>query len=591
MKIKKFLLIIYFFIFIALQAVATFLFPEEIYKIYLLLRPFFSYYLFVLIISSASLILFLGIINFKYIFNIIAKDRYFLIFSIILAVSLLIMLFWQPILLRVDKEIMVIGASRGFSLQSLAGLGENPEGRAKALFFFLHYLSFILPLTIKTLAAINSFSVIFQALLIYLILKLLLSHSKIAFGASLLFIFFPGNFLLGVSPEYAVPAQTFALFSIFTLLLFLKFRDKKILIWSLSILALSLLLRLEIIIFLPIYFFIIYRSLDQEFISRPKNTIILILFLAIILPITFQIFLGYATGSFAMATNPIGPAFFAGDNQMVKAMISQHYYPRTYNFTGYTPSGYLRNLWDDLKFNIFYLFKTVPLILVLLAGLPFIKKNRNIQIFYFYFIICFLAASFVYKEYIIDAYHYIAYLIPPLIILTAWVIAHYKFGRFTLGFLFSILIILNLIFFHWPIWLKGSVQAVMRNGGDIGTKIWNDEYGYILKYKNSIDDNSVIISNHGISLIDGIIGDRKNIHIVLAQKDLNKQISLLRRRFENIYFTQGYLSYRNKNLIFDADNWQKIIDENFRYQIIYKYNLGAEIEQNFSIFLYKLLLQ
>lgn len=571
MKINKLTLLPTNFIaFIALQMILVLMFPEKLYKIYMAVRPFFSYYYPVLIIILIWLILYYLIENFKYIKSIINRNKYLIIIIIILSIIFLSLVLHEPILVRVDKGLSAVQGINNFDIDSISFF--NVIFRAKAYFFILYLLSFLMPIAIKSLVVVNTILIVFQSLLMFFILRLLLDSRVIAFWIALLFLFYPNNFLLGLAPDYALAGQVLGTFSLFTLLLYLKFKDNKILLWSLSILALSLLLRIEMVIWLFIYFLILYRSLDKEQIFRIKN--IINSFLVIILPLIFPVFLLYASSPFLEIsqggnyTDPLLAEAIINKGNFIEGFTKYHYHLFEKNFV----------------FNFNYLFTTVPLVWILLFIPFFYKKNKDIQNYFYYFIIYFFVITIFHYNEFLNSYHYLSYVIPPLIILIGLIfnkifikkkVEYYIVGLLALV---MILICLNVLYYK-PAWINNDATTIL----------WNKEYNIVFNYKDVVKDDSVIISNDDHTLLSGILTKRKNIEIIKVKRDIDQQIAFLQRRYKDIYITQGTLSYsRPIEATFEFDKLEKIIDENFKYEAIYKRNLKINGE-NIPIFLCKLI--
>jgi hypothetical protein len=576
MKLKTLIIIAIPVFFIAFSA-AIFYWATEIYKIYLDFTEPFSYYILILIIVSLLSVLLFIKTNLRAIINLIAGDRFFAIFGIILFLIALAMIFHQPVLLRPDKEIMAVESARDFHLRYFSDLGESFGGRAKFLFFSLHYLSSLIPLTIEILAVINSFLIVVQAILIFLVLKLLTSDGRVSLAGGLLFILYPINLLLGVSPEYAVLAQTFALGSILGLLLFLKYKDAKILISSLAILFLALVSRLEIVIFLAIYFFILFRALPADTIKR--IWVIVILFFALILPAIFQILLGYASGSLTMAVHPILPQIFTGQETLISQKINFHYAPRQIAAaSGNMVTDYIENIKNLLRFNFLYLFKFVPLFYFWILGLFFWRKNKHFQFFCVYFAAIFLFISLLAYKDRINAPQYLSCIIAPLAVLAGLFLKKVIdfMPRFVFASFVVVLLLLNFVHFQW------AYQRMSGEGGnDDFINRWNDEYRFIQPFKKFINNDSVIIADQ-MSLWSGIVA-RNDVKVVRAQPSLVYQIKRLLASYQNVYVTQGLLRVR-RGFNFRPDDWQRLIRESFRYRVIYQ----RDMEGNIPIFLYKI---
>lgn len=548
------------------QIILIGLFSSAFYSFYDKFRLVFSGYLLFLIFVSLFAVIYFCYVNIKYFKNFFVKNRYLMIFVFLLLVVLVILLFHDPILVRVDKDFTTIKSADYINIFELSRF--NVFFRAKGFFYILKSLFEFLPETIKTVSVINSCLFILQALLFYLSLDLLTNRKVVVFWASLVFLLYPNNFLLALAPDYAFAGQAIGVLSLFALLLYFKFRDKKILYLSLSALVLSVLLRVEMFFWLPIYMFIYCYKQDRVNLNQDKK--IINRFLLIIFPLVFTTVLFYFIDP--SANNKVyDPAIFSDSGNKVIPELSFFF------------KNFINHIIPNIKYLIYY----VPLCYILLPCFFFLK-NKNYQIFILYFFLFLAAISVHFNEYA-SSYHYLGYLIFPLSILAGLFFADFAKEQNNIKqaavVVLSILLIGANYFFYNPAWIYS----------DCSTELWNSEFIFLKKFTDRIDNNSIVISNDKFYLMEIMIDSRKKkIKVEKAKNDLVEQVDSFKRDYKNIYLSQGDLGYlRKEESTFDVDEFKKIIKDNFQYDVIYDSQIddrrnNCSDDLNVNIFLYKL---
>lgn len=500
---------------------------------------------------------------------------------IFVALVTVIFLIWKgPVLVRVDKEISTVRLINYLQWDNLISSFSEFAAvfRAKAFFFILSLFSYIFPVTIKSIFYVNVFLFFLQAITFYFILNFLLKNKIIIFFLSLLFLLHPNNLLLGSAPDYVFAGQVFGVFSHFALLLFFKHKDKKILIWSFCLLFFSILLRVEMIFWLPVYFLLFYRLLEKEEIMKLKNTVNI--FLVILFPLVFVTIMSFFV-------NPIGTLLakkiFSYEISNGSTLILQ--------IKDYYKSIFLYNF----NFNIKYMYSSVPLILILIPAC-YLYKKREVQNYIFYALFFFFVITTLHCNERIDSFNYLSYIITPLIILFGIVIDRLVENKKNLTIVGVILIItfgyLNFIKYN-PAWVNQDPHSIL----------WNKEYKILDKNISKIQNNSAVILNNENSLIVAILDKRNmqnnNILVVDARKDLVGQYNRLSGVYKNIYISEGTMGYfRNDMATFFRNSELKLlVEENFNYEPIfnetfkrpseYSHNV-FDLSDEVNIFLYKL---
>lgn len=218
-------------------------FTPKIFLFYSNYRLAFSYYFTSFSIFFLVAIIFYATKSFRFIKDLFSRDPFVPLFIGCLFLMLIGLILAGPVLVRVDKDISAVLGSLNFNLDGLSSF--SILFRAKAFFFFMNGLSYVIPINVRSISIINSLLMVFQMLLVYFCLKLLVKQNWLAFLVGLLFVLYPNNFLLGRAPDYVFAGQAFGTLSLFSLLLFFKHKARPILFLSLSALGLSLLLRIE----------------------------------------------------------------------------------------------------------------------------------------------------------------------------------------------------------------------------------------------------------------------------------------------------------------------------------------------------------
>jgi len=553
----------------AVLIILTVFFNKQILADYLTIRPFFSYYFFGAIILLIVAIIVLATINWKRLKLVLVQDKYLIVLIIILLAILVGLIMAGPVLVRVDKETSAVLGSLDFELNALSSF--SVIFRAKAYFLIMHFLAYIMPITIKSLSVINAFLIVFQMLLVYLILKLLLNNNRLAFLASLLFIFYPNNLLIGRAPDYAFAGQIFGTFSLFTLLLFVKYKDRLLLFWSLAILSLSLFLRIEMIFWLPFYLFLLWRNLDDEQIRKIKN--IINVFLLLSLPLMLATIICFF----------ISPTGSISDVSFYNLRLTSGW-----NLLQQITNYYHFVIDRNLAFNLSYLIFAIPLFWITPLALVFFRDKKIWDYILYFFFFWAIITVFHCNERI-DSYEFLSYLIVPLVILAGLVIGHLsKIHKY--GWLASAALVLFLIIFGFKLYQPAWFFT------DNVTIFWNNEYQLIEKHLGQINNDSVIITNDKISLISSVV-NKKNEKIVQALPDITKQIKELKNKYNNVFVIQGSLNASRPSIsTFEANQFEKIIKDNFNLEVVYRERLGEDgLNQpgiapikNALIFLYKI---
>ncbi len=583
---KIFLLPYSFLAFIIPQFLLVIFFNRQLYQQYSSdLYYFFTQYFTWAIILLFIFIVWLCLKNLKYIKGLIFNDKFFIVFLIIALFAFAYLIWRGPILVRVDKEIGTVFSINSFdsgsfwnpytgSLASLFGIA-----KARGYFFLLNFFSYIFPITIKSIFLISSGLFFIQSLLFYFISKLIIKNNWIVFFISLLFLLHPNNLLLGSAPDYVFSGQVFGVFSFLTLLLFIKYRDRSIFILSLCLLFFSLLLRIEMIFWLPVYFFLAWRLLDKEEIARNKwliNT-----FLLIILPLVFSTILGFFAkpiGSLAVMDSDFIETEIVGGAALLNKIIP------------YYKDIFLKNFF----YNINYLFSFVPLVWVLLPAI-YLYKKREVQSYFFYALFFFLVITTLHCNERIDSFNYLSYIITPLIILWGVVLDNF-FGGKKLGYILAGLAVvvigyLNFLYYK-PAWLLHDFETIF----------WNKEYGVLEKYVKNIKSDSALIFNDNLNLAEGMFDKKRDflgrkIDIFAADKDLVSQVDGLQKEHKNVYIIQGTMGYFRKNLsIFDNREFQSTVNGLFNYEAVFDELLEAKLletgfkyPEKIEIFAYRIL--
>ncbi len=566
---RFFLLPYNFFTFIIIQFLLVIFFNKQLYQQYSSnFYDFFTQYFFWSIILLFIFIIWLCLKNFKYIKRLVFNDKFFILFLIFALFALAYLIWRGPILVRVDKELGTIRSINSFD----SGIFWSPNigalgllfgiAKARGYFFLLSFFSYIFPITIKSIFFISSGLFFLQSLLFYFISRLLIKNNWIALFTSLLFLLHPNNFLLGSAPDYVFAGQVFGVFSHLTLLLFIKYKERSIFVLSLCLLLFSLLLRIEMIFWLPVYFFLAWRLLGKEEIVR--NKWLINIFLLIGLPLVFSTILGFFVKPIgSLAVMDLDFTEIINGSVLLKKIIPY----------------YLDVFLKHFSYNINYLFSYIPLIWVLLPVIYFYKK-KEVQNYFFYALFFFLIITTLHYTEYIDSFNYLSYVITPLIILWGLILDNF-FGGKKLGYIFAglLLIILGSLNFlcYKPAWLFTDFETI----------VWNKEYNILERYIKEIKSDSALISIDEMSLVEGMLDKKRDIlerkiNIIPAEKDLVLQIDELRKKYQNVYIIQGTMGSFRKNLtVFSSQDSRSIIDARFTYEVIFDEFLEAEKPRKF----------
>jgi len=383
-----------------------------------------------------------------------------------------------------------------------------------------------------------------------------------SFFIGLLFLLYPNNLLLGSAPDYVFAGQVFGVFSHLMLLLFVKYKKKSIFILSLCLLFFSLLLRIEMIFWLPVYFFLAWRLLDKEEIAR--NKWLVNIFLLLSLPLVFSTILGF----FA---KPIGSLAVKDLDftEIINGSVLLH------KIIPYYLDVFLKHF----SYNINYLFSFVPLVWIIFPAIYFGRK-REVQNYFFYALFFFLVITTLHYTEYIDSFNYLSYVITPLIIL--WGLAldsllgARKFAYIFAGLLLIVLGGFNFLYYK-PAWLFT----------DFETMAWNKEYAILSQHAGAIKNDSALILNDKLSLIAGMLDKKRDIlkrriDIFDAENDLVSQINGLRKEYKNVYTIQGTMgSFRPDSSVLSSQDFRSVVDSHFLYEVIFDESLEAKRPQKF----------
>lgn len=547
-----------FAIFLSVQFLLIIFFKEALYRdYYYSWYQFFTQYFFWSILLLPVVIIGLAVKNFKHLKKLVAGDRFFIVFAVI-ALAVFVFLAWRgPVLVRLDKEVSTVrtvGAydSGNFFQPRIDNLASFfGEAKARAYFLLLNFLSHVFPVTIVSLSLLSAGLFLFQGLLFYFIAKLVIKSSWLAFSIGLLFLLHPNNLLLGSAPDYVFAGQVFGVFSHLVLLLFIKYKDRALLIWSFSLLFFSLLLRIEMIFWLPVYFFLAWRLMDREEII--ENRRLINSFLLIILPLVFSTVLGFFVkpiGSLAVMDSDFYSLEAIGGLALLGKIVA------------YYQEVFLKNFFYNLR----YVFSTVPLVLALVPALHLYKK-KEIQNYSLYFLFFFFAITLLHCNERIDSFNYLSYIVTPLVLLSGLALDHFSEGGKRFNFLAvmiaAIMGYLNFIYYD-PAWLHKDAHTIL----------WNKELAILRISSGEIKNNSAIILNDRLNLLQGLFDKKRDlagrkIELFKAKKNLTGQFENLKKEYAHVYAVQGTAGYFRKGFsTFDNTEFKAVLADAFNYEVV-----------------------
>lgn len=561
MILKIFKLPYVIFLFFGLQIGIALMWPVKI--IIFFENPIFSTLNISILFIALLIAIILSFKNKKKIWETYSCDKFFLIFFL-LAFSLLIYFFFQPPeVIRLDKGVSAIQVAQN---KNNIDLTNSP--RAEGFSYLISHYNDYFTLTFRDLVALSSFLIFFQSLLAYGIFKLIFNNKKLAFILSLIFLFQPNNFLIANTPDYFFSGQVVGTISLFTLLLFIKYKNKSILVLSLALVVLSLLMRVEMIIWLFIYLVLLYAWTPND--QRRKVNKIIAIFLPIAFFLTFPVILSYTSAAFigGCFTNPEQAGEIMNNGGYLSGLAKYH--------IGIVKKNFL--------FNINFLYQSIPLAWILFL-VPFIlKKNKDAMLFAFYFFTYFIVITAFSYSANMDVIQYIPYIILPLIILIGICVDKFKIIRNR----FSLQIIIAIFFIFFSFKLQESIHVYHKY-----TREWKEEYSVAESNKTKISKNSVILSNDR-SIFIGVFGmNNKDVSVVQVEKNIDEEIDYFKNLSKNIYISQGMLEcvyvYRYK----EEDEGKEFRDRmlnKYNIDVIYDYSVSRKdwFPNDCAIFLFKL---
>src|SRR3989339_444685 len=417
----------------------------------------------------------------------------------------------------------------------------------------------------KVLANINTVFVMLEAIAVYFIIKLLTKKNIIAFLCGLVFLFYYNNYFCSLAPDYAILGEVFNVFSLFTLLLYLKTKDINTLIWSFGILLFSVFLRVGSEIWFFIYFVIFYlesRNSKNDFINNKIN-----LFLLLSLPCIFPVFLLYASSSFIGSdnagnfTDPEMATQIVNNGNNVMGLLKYHFLILSKNF-----------------FYNFYFLKThVPLFWIILFIPVLAMKNKRTWIYFLYFLIFFFVITTFHYDQRLDAFNYLAYLFIPLIILYGFFLRRIR--NIPVMVLLTTLIIIANNFFYYSYSLPGV---------DEGTLFWNSEYEQALISLDKIKPNSIILANSRYSIVPAIYGFSDDYKIEQIEKEFISQMPHIKKKYSNIYIEQTAIDCVRNTTTFNREEFYNLVRLNFDYNILLDIEKKMHDGGRCNMFLYEL---